>query len=526
MMTKRMPARSVVLMECILRFRRPSTLALLLISCVAAFLLMPETSSGGVMFLIGAQRTLLNSAVTALTSAVMGGLIFSLMGFYLISNSVTRDRQSGVGQLIAATPLSSLRYLAGKLFGNIAYVAAMVSVFMIACMGMHVIRGEMPLEPMVFINTFAIMFVPSIPCIAAIALLFECVPFLSGRGGEVFFFFFWVLTLSVPVVAASAPNGNPWIFAMDLTGMGFFIKEIILVTGTHSFTIGYAPFNAALPPRLFSGLLWEPALIVPRLASVLVTIPFFAIAWASFQRFDPARRSSREQSRPGKLSRLGQTFATAWLRLVVPRGGWLVGSPSFVKAILLDVRLTLALSPLFFIVIVCSSISGLLVPVEGLRTSILPVIFFILVPFLAAISTRDRQRNTAQLIFSAPHVKSQFALLKFFSALTSAVLLAFIPLIRLSFDDPFAAASTLNAVVFLVSAATGLGLLTRTPKTFVVLFLLFLYLAISSKTVAAFDVAGLHGIVTPPIILSYTAASILMMAIAVGVERWRMMRDE
>jgi hypothetical protein len=79
-------------------------------------------------------------------------------------------------------------------------------------------------------------------------------------------------------------------------------------------------------------------------------------------------------------------------------------------------------------------------------------------------------------------------------------------------------------VLFLVSTATFLGLLTRTPKTFIVVFLLFLYTAMSSKTISGFDFAGLQGIATTSIDLSYTAASILMLVTAAGFERWRMKR--
>jgi len=526
MMNKLFQFRSVLLMECTLRFRRATTPILFLILCGAAFLLMPETGSSGVMFLIGKQRVLLNSAATALTSAIMGGLVFSLVGFYLISNSVARDLRTGVGNLIAATPLSSARYLAGKLAGNIVYLAAMASVFMIACMGMHLLRGEMPLEPIVFVQTFAIMFLPSIPCIAAIALMFECVPFLSGRGGDVLYFFFWTITLALPPALVFASKEHAWILAADFTGMGYFVKEIIWATGAREFTIGYAPYDAALAPILFPGLKWIPEFVLLRLSSLLFTIPFFGIAWAAFRRFDPARRSSHEKANTGKIARLWQKLVSVWLRILVPRRGWLVGPPSLVKAIALDVRLTLALYPIFFIVIVSSFFFGLLAPMSAIRASVLPIMFLILVPLLASISTRDRLNNTARLIFSAPCVKRQYVLMKFFSGLLSTMLVGLIPLVRMSLDDPFGAAAALNGMLFIASAATLLGLLTGTPKTFVVTFLLFLYIATSSKTVPAFDFAGLQGTPTPFIVMFYAVASILMVAAALGFERWRMERDE
>jgi hypothetical protein len=518
--------RSVFVMECILRFRRLATPVLFLVLCGAAFMLMPQAGTGGVMFLIGQQRVLLNSAATALTSAIMGGLVFSLVGFYLISNSIGRDFQSGVGKLVAATPIPSSRYLVGKLLGNIVYLTLMVTVFMVSCMGMHLIRGEMRLEPMVFVSTFGIMFLPLIPCLAAISLMFECVPVLSGRGGDVFYFFFWAATLGLPPALVAASKGHPWILAADFTGMGFFVKEIITVTGTRKFTVGYAPFNAALSPVFFSGLKWIPELVLLRLASVLFTIPFFGIAWASFRRFDPARRKSHKRVGTGKIARARQTLISAWLRVVVPRGGWLTGSPSLVKAAVLDVRLTLALYPILFILIASSFFFSLLAPIGVIRASFLPAMFFVLVPTLASISTRDRVGNIACLIFSAPFVRRQFVFLKFISSLLLTLLIGFIPLIRLGLDDPFGALALLNGLLFVVAAATLLGLSTGTPKTFAVVFLLFLYVAVSSRNIPALDFAGWERIVTAPVLLGYAAASLLMVAAAWGSERWREIREK
>ena len=397
---------------------------------------------------------------------------------------------------------------------------------MIACMAMHLLRGEMPLEPIVFMQTFGIMFLPSIPCIAAIALMFECVPFLSGRGGDVLYFFIWTLTLALPPALVSASRGHKWILAADFTGLGFFVKEIILVTGAHDFTIGVAPYNAALPPIFFPGLRLMSEILIMRLGSVLLAIPFFGIAWAAFKRFDPARRNSRVKTKTAKSAHLWQRVVSVWLRIIVPRGGWPVGPPSLVKAIALDVRLTPALYPIFFIVIALSLFFGLFASMSAIRTSVIPMMLFILVPLLASISTRDRINNTVGLVFGAPLVRRQFVAFKFFSSLFSALIVGFIPLVRLSLDNLFYSAAAVNGILFMVSAATLLGLLTGTPKTFVVMFLLFLYTAMSSEIVPAFDFAGLHAIATPSVVLVYAAASVMMVGTAFGFEKWRMMRGE
>ena len=96
----------------------------------------------------------------------------------------------------------------------------------------------------------------------------------------------------------------------------------------------------------------------------------------------------------------------------------------------------------------------------------------------------------------------------------------------MSLDDPFGAIAVVNGMLFIASSATLFGILTGTPKTFTVIFLLFLYVASSSKGSPSFDFAGLQGIATSSILLTYLAASILMVVTAMGFDTWRMKRDD
>jgi hypothetical protein len=41
------------------------------------------------------------------------GLFLGLFGFYLVKGSVSRDCETGVGQILATTPLSRPLYLSG-----------------------------------------------------------------------------------------------------------------------------------------------------------------------------------------------------------------------------------------------------------------------------------------------------------------------------------------------------------------------------------------------------------------------------
>ena len=68
----------------------------------------------------------------------------SLVGFYVVKNGVERDRVTGVGQILAASPLRSSTYMAGKLLSNFAVLSAMVAVLALAAIFMQLRIGETP----------------------------------------------------------------------------------------------------------------------------------------------------------------------------------------------------------------------------------------------------------------------------------------------------------------------------------------------------------------------------------------------
>jgi hypothetical protein len=300
------------------------------------------------------------------------------------------------------------------------------------------------------------------------------------------------------------------------------MKEIETTVRATNFSIGYAFFDRTLPPVLFPGLKWTPGLVVPRLFSVVLAFPLFGITWVAFRRFDPAKKGMRIKA--GLFSRIQEKIGRSWFR--IPRGGWSVGPASFLKGVLLDFRMTLVLSPIVLAVIALLSVASLFVPVEVIRGTLLPIAFFVLVPLLASIPTRDRAANATELIFSAPIVRRNFVFVKFLSAFLTAALVCLVPLIRVGLESPFGALELLNGMLFVAAGATVLGVLTNTPKTFTAVFLLYLYVAISSKGVAGLDFAGWHMIGTAAVAASYAMVSVLMMFTAWWADWVRMGREQ
>jgi ABC-type transport system involved in multi-copper enzyme maturation permease subunit len=87
-------------------------------------------------------RGLLNSAWVGGMMAASAILLLSLFGFYLVKNAIERDIQTGVGQIIATSPISQPFFLLGKWLSNWAVLAALVGILALAAVVMQLLGGE------------------------------------------------------------------------------------------------------------------------------------------------------------------------------------------------------------------------------------------------------------------------------------------------------------------------------------------------------------------------------------------------
>src|SRR5690606_36224000 len=79
------------------------------------------------MVKVGTFRGVYDSAYIGTMLAMIGSLWLPLFGFYVVRNALGRDTASGVGELLAATPVRTPAYLLGKYLGNLAVLGAMAA---------------------------------------------------------------------------------------------------------------------------------------------------------------------------------------------------------------------------------------------------------------------------------------------------------------------------------------------------------------------------------------------------------------
>jgi hypothetical protein len=119
--------------------------------------------------------------------------------------------------------MRSGEYLFGKFLGNVLFLTAFLGGFMLSSMAMLIVRGEAPVEPLVFLEQYLLLTPAAVVFVSAAAVLFESIPFLSGKLGDVAYFFFWLAAIGLVASNEAGHHGIGWVRYFDFTGFGFMI---------------------------------------------------------------------------------------------------------------------------------------------------------------------------------------------------------------------------------------------------------------------------------------------------------------
>ena len=513
---------AIVRADFLLRFRRPSTLVVFLLLSAFAYLWVPDPATGRTLLQITGQRAIYNSAALGMATASIGMIFVGLFGFYVISNAIRRDVVSRCGLVVASTPMRSVEYLFGKFLGNLAFLFTFIAGFMLSSMAMQIVRGEAPFEPLVFMHQYLLLTPAAVVFVSAIAVLFEAIPWLSGKVGDVLYFFVWMASVGIVVSQEVRSGGIGWGRYFDLSGFGFMIEQLQQTLHTESVSIGASEFDPTKPTIVFQGLSLPPAWVLPRVVSMLFPLAMIPLAALFFHRFDPVRtRRTAEKGGRHWLGRIQMLLkpltrrAVAWL-LLPARGR------SLAAAIWTDAVLTLTLSPFAFLAFVGISIAAI---ASAKTLGALPIVFLVLAVFVSDTVTRDLRAGTTAMIYAAPRLRENLVWWKLGSTCVLSLIFCALPLAISAGAGLARFGAVLGGVIFVGALATALGVITRNPKTFIVGFLSFWYVVVNDHGISpALDFAGFYGHATIRNSLFYGALAFLAVIAAQVAHRWRLAR--
>lgn len=503
---------AIIRADFLIRLRRPSTLVVFLLLSFSAYFWIPSPSTGRALLVVNGHRALYNSAAIGMSTALTGTIFIGLFGFYVISNALRRDVLSRCGYVIASTTMRGSEYIAGKFAGNLAFLGFFTLGYMLTAMAMVLVRGEAPLEPLVFAKQYVLLIGPALVFVSAIAIVFECTPVLRSKFGDVLYFFLWMSVMGFVAAATEQGFGLSWTPYIDFSGFGFMMQQVKDIYKLDSMSIGASSFDPAKSIIVFEGLDLRGKWFLPRIVATIWPLFLLGIARLLFHRFDPSRVRSmpNEKARRSWIGRFN-LIAKPLTRPVVRVGQMvasLPGIPALLRSMMTDAIAALAAFPLWGVAIVVVAMVTLGSDATGLFTGVLPAATAVCAIALSDIACREKRAGTSALVFATPSLRQQFVWWKLGTAFFVALAFLGIPIVRAIAFRPSSALPLLLGVVFMAATATALGIVSANPKTFIVVFLSFWYVVLSDKgATPALDFSGWFGKATPMVLAAYAMAA-------------------
>ena len=365
--------------------------------------------SGNLVLQVGHVRGIFNSAwVGALLSLVASAFI-SLAGFYFVKNTIQRDRETRVGQILAATPLSKFIYVLGKVISNLAVLNLMIAVLALSGIAMQLLRGEdRHIEVWSLVAPFIFLALPAMVVVAAIAVMFETIPFLRGGFGNVAYFFVWTALLSMPLAVGR--------HASDLIGISLVAdsaREAAHLTpenGGVTFSLSFGQMAAPVSTFRWDGLTWIADIFISRLAWMALAFGIVIVSAFFFDRFDPSRGRALREAPEARVVQLRETQLENGAAPVRVSGATL--SPvtahathsRFLSMVAAELRLTLKGQKWWwYAVAVGLSVASGVAPAAEARGILLAIAWIWPVLLWSSMGVRETRDQTYQLIFSSPH---------------------------------------------------------------------------------------------------------------------------
>jgi hypothetical protein len=399
----------------------------------------------------------------------------SLVGFYVVKNSVDRDRTTGVGQILAATPLGKTAYAFGKFLSNFAVLSTMVGVLAVAAVAMQFIAGEdSRFDLWALLSPFLLIALPTVALTAAVALVFEMVPWLRGGIGNVAWFFVWNFTLAAPIW-----SHRGWLDPMGLIAVMNTLgaearKYVPGYRGGMSFQIDVGQHMQVLQDWRFAGIGWTARYVGLRLTWFGVASGIAMIAALVFDRFDTAKIGGTKKSKKSVTTANGEPEARASSAANAAEQVHLTPLmlPARVHAFgrLFGAELRLALFGLrwwWYVVAAGLLIAQLAAPLEASRGMIVASAWMWCVFVWSGMGARETRFAMRGLLFSCAKILPRQLLACWAAGVAVSLCVGSGAAVRLAVaGDTAGLLAWLAGALVLPSAALFLGVLSGTSKPF------------------------------------------------------------
>ncbi len=478
-----------------------------------------QTAIGNMALELGQYRGEFNSAWVGAMMSLIGTFFIGWFGFYMVKGSVARDRETGVGQIMATTPLTRPLYLIGKWLSNFLVLMAMVAVLALAGIVIQILQGEnTQINLLAFLDPFFLIVMPLMALVAAAAVLFEAIPFLQGGFGNIVYFFAFIMFVPL-FMENNALKNYP---AFEPMGLGLLASEMgKAVTAIHpdyngDFTLGGGMVGITTTTFTWNGIHWTPEFIFARFSLILIALGLTFLAALFFDRFDPSRSKPRSVRTKVSASVSAPAPALTSQALPTPHLTPLNKSAnrfSFFTVLVAELKLLLKGQRWWWYAIAGGIIIACFAnPSATTREIVLPIAWVWPILIWSAIGNREIHNNVQQLTFSSASPLWRQVPAQWLAGFIVTLLVSIGAILRFVIDgDTIGLLALLSGALFIPSLALTSGVWSGTSKLFEILYMIIWYLGPLNK-VTELDYIGSHGNGRPEFFIPF---SIVLIAFAI-----------
>ncbi|MES4902039.1 MULTISPECIES: hypothetical protein [unclassified Streptomyces] len=456
------------------RARRPAYALTLAAAVALGYLAVPDPGTRWVIMQLGDYRGVYNSAYTGTATALAGALWLTLGGFYVVRGTVARDEATGVGRLLAATPLRGTGYLAAKFLSNAMVLGSMAGLLALTAPVMQLARGEShTIDPGALLLPFAVIALPLVAVTAAAALLFDATPLLRKGLGNVIWFFVW-LAIALGGQGPGAPLGGIGVHGVVASMRADMTARHLDLSG-QEFSLGLTYIDRPLRTFVWDGFTPSADFMATRLALVLAAAGAALLPALWFGRFDPARAGATpppRQARPGGTPPPAPTAdPTAPVFTGPPRTPVRPGR-TFGRLSAGELRILLQGTPRWWWAVAAAiTVTGLVAPLSAVSRIVLPAAWIWPVLIWSRLGTQRHECGVESLLGAYP-ARHRRTLAEWLSGLAVTALAALAPLVRfVAAADWAGVGAWAGGALFVPSLALALGTLGRSHRLFQAVYL-------------------------------------------------------
>jgi ABC-type transport system involved in multi-copper enzyme maturation permease subunit len=471
----------------------------------------------------------INSAWVGATMTITVSFFLTLFGFYLIKGSVSRDYETGVGQILATTPLSRPLYTLGKWISNFCVLSIMILLMLIVGILMNLLVGTSDIELGALSAPLLFVALPCMALVAAAAVLFESIRWLRGGFGNIVYFFLFITVSIFSVEGAGPDNYNPWIDFAGWQLIGNSITraaQVVYPESLGGFVFSITDMSSA---RMFvwNGIDWTGEIILSRLYFMAMSIGIGLLAAVFFDRFNPTRLLGTRHRKTGTdqtgLEHSQTVNDSDSDQVAVAKTSTTVLTPlknvrtrfRFDALFATELKLFIKGQHWWWYMIGLSLIIAQYFNSAEVNRNLLVIAWLWPILILSRLGCREAQYNTQQIVFSAPRPISNQLPAQWLSAALVLMVMGSGTLVQLlAAGETFSVLGWITGILFIPSLALASGVLTGSSKTFEVLYVVWMYML--TQEMPLFDFAGM----TPqaPLVL-YAVAALVLLAGAVFARR-------